>query len=151
MCVLAPAGDQVSLTRRGGVAEPPPTARMPPQPSAASCSSSQTLISSFGAPLPLVSAACAATTASAKTGGFRSLAGRFTHWRVAFTASATSRARSKAWVAPPWRAIGESTTLSLGAVFEGLLARLLLGVGRASVRERVCQYGWIQGGRGSLT
>ncbi len=64
----------------------------------------------------MVTSLCSATIASAMVGGLRSLAGRFTHSRVAFTAAASSWARSNAAVASPCRAIGLSTTTSAGSV-----------------------------------
>ena len=85
---------------------------MPPQPSSASCFSSNTFTVTL---VPRPSFLPAATTASAKSGGRRSAAGRLTQSRASRTACATSSASSIAATAACWRArpVSTATVLAL--------------------------------------
>ena len=73
----ASSGAQVSLTSRGGLAEPRPTPRMPPQPSSASSSGPRTSISTFGFARP-VRFFASASTPSANIAGSQ-VVGRRVH------------------------------------------------------------------------
>lgn len=88
-CRPAPAGCQDSSTSRGGVAEPPPTARMPPNPSASSRAGSRTVTVRPGQP------AASATTCFANQAGFFTDDGVFVRSRASQTAAATVRARRR--------------------------------------------------------
>ncbi len=82
-CVVAPSGEYARRVSRGGLAEPMPTARMPPHCSSASCFSSQ-MVTSTG------SAARLSRAASARAAGGSALGGVLTRSRVRLTPAATA-------------------------------------------------------------
>nr|BFE67650.1 hypothetical protein GCM10020092_009510 [Actinoplanes digitatis] len=86
---VAPGGFQASSTSRGGVAEPPPTARMPPKPSAASCSGPRTVTCTPGR------VAASATTCPANQAGFFTAEGVLVRSRASQVAAAVTRAVSR--------------------------------------------------------